>query len=165
MTISVRRMRQSDGPDLEDIYRSEAAVFQTGQQPGRDGAFWLGFYTSRDANSVNVVAEVEGKVVGHLGVLTNSNPRRKHAASIGIVVHEDFQGRGVGKALMEEALHVADNWLNITRLELTVFSDNARAIALYEKFGFEREGLLRCDVFRNGAYVDGVPMARIRPGT
>ena len=57
----------------------------------------------------------------------------------------------------------ADNWLNLKRLELNVWSDNSRAMALYERFGFEREGVFRNYAWRDGAYADSVAMARLRP--
>ena len=47
---------------------------------------------------------------------------------------------------------------------MTVFVDNTRAIALYERFGFEIEGTHRAASFRNGAFVDVHCMARLRPG-
>ena len=57
---------------------------------------------------------------------------------------------------------MADNWLDIRRLDLTVYTDNDRAIALYERFGFAREGTLRADSYRDGRYVDVLLMARLR---
>ncbi len=63
---------------------------------------------------------------------------------------------------MAQIIDVADNWLNLKRLALTVYSDNERAIRLYEEYGFEREGLLRSDTFRAGQYVDVLTMARLR---
>ena len=56
----------------------------------------------------------------------------------------------------------ACRWLNLTRLELTVFTDNARAIALYKRCGFEIEGTLRQYAFRDGAFVDAYGMARVQ---
>ena len=82
---------------------------------------------------------------------------------VGIMVHRDWQGRGVGRALMEAALDVADNWLMLTRVELTVFTDNARAIGLYKSLGFEIEGTKRMGAIRNGEYADEYYMARLRP--
>jgi putative acetyltransferase len=60
------------------------------------------------------------------------------------------------------AVDKADRWLNIRRLELVVYTDNAPAIALYERFGFEREGLLRGYAWRDGDYADCLAMARVR---
>ncbi|HET6971680.1 MAG TPA: GNAT family N-acetyltransferase, partial [Phenylobacterium sp.] len=78
-------------------------------------------------------------------------------------VHDAWAGRGVGTALMAAVVDLADNWLQVRRLELSVYADNARAIALYERFGFEREGLNRDYAWRNGAFVDSIAMARLRP--
>ena len=61
------------------------------------------------------------------------------------------------------ALDLADNWLNFVRLELTVYTDNAVALALYRKFGFEVEGTLKSYAFRNGRFIDAYTMARISP--
>ncbi len=77
-------------------------------------------------------------------------------------MHDAYAGRGVGTALMAAMIDLADRWLNLKRLQLQVWVDNAPAIALYEKFGFEREGVLRAEGFRDGAYVDALAMARVR---
>jgi L-phenylalanine/L-methionine N-acetyltransferase len=99
-----------------------------------------------------------------LGVTTYPNrPRRRHVGQIGISVHDEWQGRGVGAALMRACIDLADNWLNLTRLELEVYADNEPAIRLYERFGFEHEGTLRQYAFRDGHFVDSYAMARLRP--
>jgi putative acetyltransferase len=74
-----------------------------------------------------------------------------------------WQGKGVGSALLGAIVDLADNWLNVFRLELTVYVDNERAIALYRKFGFETEGTHKAYALRAGQYVDALFMARIRP--
>jgi putative acetyltransferase len=86
----------------------------------------------------------------------------RHVGSIGMAVRDDWQSKGVGTALMEAALDLADNWLNLTRVELRVYLDNSAAVALYERFGFEIEGTHRRLAFRNGEYVDAYSMARMR---
>ena len=87
----------------------------------------------------------------------------RHGATLGILVHTDYQDQGVGTALMKTLLDLADNWLMLVRVELEVFADNERAIHLYEKFGFEKEGLMRMSAVRGGTYMDEYKMARLRP--
>ncbi|MBB6484966.1 GNAT family N-acetyltransferase [Rhizobium lusitanum] len=112
-------------------------------------------------NSTGIVAEVDGQVVGSAG-LTRLSGRRIHIGQIGMGVHDDFTGSGIGSALLGALIDTADNWLAIKRLELTVYADNIPAIGLYEKFGFETEGRLRAFAFRNGEFVDALTMARLR---
>ena len=71
---------------------------------------------------------------------------------------------GVGSALLQAAIELAENWMGMTRLQLEVFTDNARAIALYTKHGFEVEGLHRAHSYRDGQYVDTLVMGRLRKG-
>jgi len=78
-------------------------------------------------------------------------------------VHDDFCRRGIGSALLGALVEAADGWLNIKRLQLTVYTDNETAIRLYRRFGFEEEGVSRAFAFRDGAYVDALAMARLAP--
>jgi putative acetyltransferase len=162
--ITVRSVRASDLDDLVAIYAFEDVIANTLQIPHRDAAFWQNFYRSRDPGGVELTAVTEDKVVGHLGMILNHTPRRKHVATFGIAVHPDFHGRGIGSALMAEMLNMADNWLAILRMELSVAAGNARAIGLYGKFGFVGERTSRFDVFRAGSYSDTLHMARFHPG-
>ena len=164
LDIVIRRARPDDAEAIAAIYADEAVVAFTTQLPHRDTVFWRDFYASRDPEGIELVAEMEGRAVGHLGMLLNRSPRRKHVGSFGISVHPAFHGRGAARALMKEMIHLSDNWLNLVRLELSVASDNHRAIALYRKFGFETEGEARGDLFTNGRYADSTRMARLRPG-
>jgi RimJ/RimL family protein N-acetyltransferase len=63
------------------------------------------------------------------------NSSKPSLGDLGVCVHDDFQRRGVGSALMAELIDVADNWLDLKRLELTVYVDNEPAIRLYQKVG------------------------------
>ena len=109
-----------------------------------------------------LVADLNGQVIGDIGLTLAGNPRRRHTASIGMGVHDEFAGHGVGSALMTAVLNIADNWLNLRRVELTVFTDNEPAIRLYERHGFVTEGCLKQFAFRDGHYVDAFTMARLK---
>ena len=57
-------------------------------------------------------------------MVVNTKERQRHIASFGITVKEGFHGQGIGKALMNTLIDLADNWLNLHRIELTVYTDN-----------------------------------------
>ena len=118
------------------------------------------FLEHQGENDLLLVAERDGIVVGSAGWKRYTG-RRLHAAAIGMGVHDDHVGQGIGTALLAAILDVADHWYAIRRLELTVYTDNAPAIRLYRRHGFEAEGTLRDYAFKAGRYVDAVAMARI----
>ncbi|MBY6801678.1 GNAT family N-acetyltransferase [Clostridium botulinum] len=124
------------------------------------------FIQSLGSNNHLLVAEIkeedEKKVVGVIGLNINSNPRTKHTASLGMMVHKAYQGNGIGKKLMSEILDLADTWLMLARIELGVFTDNEKAIKLYEKFGFKIEGTKKYAAIKNGRYADEYIMARYK---
>ena len=73
-----------------------------------------------------------------------------------------MQGRGVGRALMQHMVELADQWLGLVRLGLIVWANNERAIKLYEQFGFETEGMMRSYALWKGEYIDAVVMGRVK---
>jgi len=107
------------------------------------------------------VAVLDGQVVGMAGLHVGTGKGR-HCANLGIMVHDQFQGRGIGRELMDMLLHMADNFLGLTRVELEVYPDNLRAITLYESCGFEHEGRRRKAVWRHGEHQDTLMMGRLR---
>ena len=72
-------------------------------------------------------------------------------------------GAGPAGLLLGALCEHADRWLGVLRLELSVYTDNAPAIALYRQHGFEIEGTHRAYVLRDGRYVDAFAMARLHP--
>jgi putative acetyltransferase len=119
---------------------------------------WL---ESHGPGSLSIVAEHDSKIIGSAG-LHRYPGRRSHAAALGMAVRDDCQGKGVGTALLRELIDAADNWLGLKRIELTVYTDNERAIRLYQRFGFQIEGTHRGYALKAGVYADALAMARLR---
>ncbi len=166
MEITVRHAEPEDFEALHRIMSAPGAAAGTLQLPLQSAAAWRKRLAEPPEGLILLVACVDGEVVGNLGLETFPNrPRVRHAGSLGMAVHDDWQGRGVGTTLMRAALDLADNWLNLSRIELTVYTDNAAGIALYEKFGFETEGTHRRYAFRDGGFVDAYSMARLKDRT
>lgn len=161
----IRRAEPDDYVGIHEIYKTPSAYAGTLQLPFPSVSLWRDRLSHQDDNVFHLVAVVEsGQVVGMITLLAHAQqPRRRHAGFVGMGVHEAWQGKGIGSALMRTVVELADNWLNLHRLELEVFADNESAIRLYERNGFEREGVLRDYAFRDGAYVDAVAMGRLRP--
>jgi putative acetyltransferase len=119
------------------------------------------FIESLGPDDHTFIAVLDGEVIGIAGLHVKQG-RRRHTADLGMSVHDQFQGRGIGRKLLAALLDVADNHLGLVRVELEVFPDNVRAIRLYESMGFEHEGCKRKSVFRKGKHQDGLMMARLR---
>ncbi len=109
-----------------------------------------------------LVADIDGEVVGAVN-LDVGRGRKSHSATLGIMVRDDFAGRGLGSRLLDEMISAADDWLAISRIELEVFADHGAVVGLYESRGFAREGLKRRAAFRGGEYRDVLVMARLLP--
>jgi putative acetyltransferase len=166
MTITVRAAEPSDYDAIRETMMQPKAQANTLQVPYTSKEKFAQRAKDLPPSDFILVAELDGKIVGNCGLIGyGRHVRRKHAVSFGITVHDEYAGRGVGSALMKAALDLADNWLNYTRIELEVFTDNADAIALYKKFGFEIEGTHSGYAFRNGQLADVHSMARVKsPG-
>jgi putative acetyltransferase len=93
-------------------------------------------------------------------------PRHRHVGEVNLVaVHPDWTGRGTGRALMEAAIELADDWLNLRRLSLVVFVDNIVALQMYRRLGFVIEGTMIDYGFKRGQYIDAHVMARLNGTT
>lgn len=167
-TFSIRPVQAGDGKGINALRRMPGVFENILGIPSERIKRNEDFIAAMDSNVHSFVAVAstdsgEEQIIGNAGLTVSPNPRLRHVGSIGLMVHRDWQCQGVGSALMAALLDVADNWLMLVRLELTVFTDNARAIHLYEKYGFVREGVKHKAAIRNGGYADELMMARIRP--
>jgi len=162
--LTVRRAEVRDAEAMQATFSAPKAQAGTLQMPFPSMEVWRKRIADTTTGDYILVCEADGEVVGNCGLhATSSSPRRRHAGTVGMSVRDDWQGKGVGSALMAAAIDLADNWFAYRRLELTVYTDNAAALALYRKFGFEVEGTLRQYALRDGVLVDAYTMARLRP--
>jgi RimJ/RimL family protein N-acetyltransferase len=114
--------------------------------------------TRRHADAAVFVVDDDGAVVGRLSVSRDPHPASRHVADLGLMVAAGHRRRGIGRALLEQAVAWA-RAAGVRKLELHVFPWNEPAVALYESFGFEREGYRRGHYLRDGEEVDAVLMA------
>ncbi|UGB04049.1 N-acetyltransferase [Leclercia sp. G3L] len=159
--IVIRHVEAADAEALRLINAHPGVYHDTIQLPHPAMDMWKERVAQKPGRR-QLVACLDGQVIGHLVLDVMENPRRSHVATFGIGVSAEVQGRGAGSALMREMINLCDNWLRIERIELTVFVDNPSAIALYRKYGFVVEGTGKKFALRNGEYVDAHFMARIR---
>jgi RimJ/RimL family protein N-acetyltransferase len=104
------------------------------------------------------VAEDEDGIVGRLSVGRDPHPASRHVADVGLMVAASHRRRGIGRALLDQSVAWARD-VGVRKLELHVFPHNEAAIALYESFGFRREGYRRAHYRRGPGYVDAILMA------
>ena len=164
--MSSVRIRPAEPGDAESLVALAGVI-------GREGGAWLltteAWRSSGDerrylkavrrhTDAVVFVVEDDDAVVGRLSLTRDVHPASHHVADLGLMIAASHRRRGLGRALLEQAVTWARN-AGVTKLELHVFPWNIPAIALYEAFGFEREGLRRRHYLRDGEHVDAILMA------
>ena len=160
--IDIRHSLDADIDGICRLYSQQSCYADTLQHPLPSLHTWQKRLAELPDNCYSLVAIRDGEVVGQIGMEVFTNPRRKHVANIGMAVHESYRGIGIGSALLEVMISLAQNWLAVRRIELEVYTDNHLAISLYKKHGFVIEGEMREYAFRNGEYIDAFLMANIR---
>ena len=162
MNIKIRHSEKADIKGIKEIYEQPSCYAGTLQLPYPSLDKWHKFLDNPRENFHSLIAEIDGQIIGQIGMEVMTQARRKHVANIGMAVSEKFQGKGVGSQLLKDVLDLADNWAAVKRIELEVYTDNDGAVELYKKFGFVIEGEAKHYAFRNGEYVDVFLMARLR---
>ncbi len=112
----------------------------------------------RHSDAAVFVVDDDGEVVGRLSLARDPHPASRHVADLGLMVALSHRRRGLGRALLARAVSWARQ-SGVRKLELHVFPWNLPAIALYESFGFVREGYRKAHYQRSGEDVDALLMA------
>lgn len=162
--LSIRPIHVDDAAAMAALHETESVIDGTFQMPFQSERDWRARLLGNDAGRVRTLVAVAGdRVIGASALFPmGESPRIAHALGFGIAVHPDAQGRGVGDALTRAVLEIADRWVGARRVQLEVYPDNARAIALYRRHGFEVEGTQRLTALRRGTYADAIMMGRVR---
>lgn len=172
LPVAIRRATPDDAPAFARIMGHPQVLANLMQVPHASPERWRTMLVEQQApgkHDVSLVAERQtddgtAQIVGTAGLHpVGPHLRRRHVMMLGISVAPEAQGQGVGRALMTAMCDFADRWAQVLRLELQVFADNHRAIALYQSMGFVHEGRHVGYALRDGRYVDSLSMARLHP--
>ncbi|ERN54901.1 GNAT family N-acetyltransferase [Alkalihalophilus marmarensis] len=158
--VTLRPVQKSDA---YDIITSVASIIKEGTYIQKERPRTLNeehqFIEEMKANdNMYIVVEVNGAARGIARVVRGELEMKKHTGLFRTWLHEDAQGKGIGKKVMEYTFE----WCrmhNLHKLCLTVFASNEIAITLYKKYGFVIEGTQKEQAYLNGQYDDELFMA------
>ncbi|MDQ3875441.1 MAG: GNAT family N-acetyltransferase [Actinomycetota bacterium] len=162
--ILIRPAQPSDARELVELARAVTAepegwlLSTDARSVGEERRYLRALRHFADA-CVYVAEGRPGEIVARLSLARDLHPASRHVADVGLMVAQKHRRRRIGWSLLEEAVGWADR-VGVRKLELHVFPHNEPAIALYERFGFRREGYRRAHYLRgSGGYVDAILMA------
>ncbi|ASN07378.1 GNAT family N-acetyltransferase [Virgibacillus necropolis] len=161
----IRRVRIEDIEAILDIQREVIkeknyfiAVSEEFNKTLEEHQEWITKIIEHERETM-FVAEMNGRVVGWIGFLSQERQRMHHTGSIAIMLQKDYRNKGIGKLLINEILSWAAQHPVIEKVSLGAFSTNSRAIELYNKLGFVEEGRkVKEFKFCDDEYVDDVLM-------
>lgn len=111
---------------------------------------------------VMVFARVDGALVGMVGAYWDDKKKSRHVATMfGTYVEKSYRGRKIGSMLIENLLNELKNLPQLKKIKLAVVSSEPAAIRLYEKFGFERVGIEKKELFDDPEYSDTILMEKL----
>ncbi|MGM7700620.1 GNAT family N-acetyltransferase [Pseudalkalibacillus sp. Hm43] len=164
--MKIRQIKESDAKAFLKLLKqldgeTEFMLFEDGERTTtiNEQASKIKSIT-HDPHSTIFVVEKEARLIGFLGAMGNAQNRRRHSIHIAIGILQQWVGQGIGRKLFEEV----ERWAKqngMHRLELTVMVHNEAGIALYNKAGYEIEGVKRHSMQVNGTYIDEYYMAKL----
>jgi RimJ/RimL family protein N-acetyltransferase len=161
--VVIRRATPGDAPGLVALAREVGAepegwlISASDWRRVRDERRYLRSIR-RSPDAAVYVAEAPEGPVGRLSLARDPHPASHHVADLGLMVAASRRRRGIGRALLDQAVEWARE-AGVSKLELHVFPHNEPALALYEGFGFVREGYRRRQYRRGSGFVDAILMA------
>lgn len=114
--------------------------------------------TLKKDNSLFIIVEVNGKVIGNLNFSGGPRQRNAHVGEFGVSVLKEYWGNGIGEELIRYLVNWSKSSGIIRKINLRVRTDNKAGINLYKKIGFSEEGVLKRDYLINGKFYDSLSM-------
>ncbi len=162
INFTIRPIEAEDALEYHTLLTHPQLIPQLHHLPSMEFLETETWLKKEEGNWHRLVAEQNGRILGYTQLTHFANPRLRHSGHVELFVHPDFWRRGIGTALLQATLDIADNWLNLTRIQLAPFTDNDPALALLHKFGFAEEGVRKKVAFGNGRFQDDLVMVRLR---
>lgn len=160
--VVLRSIRWEDLDDCNEFINSlveEGAEILIDKKISREEeADWLGKRLARAVKGeiIDVVAEVDGKMVANSEVEKRSGPM-SHVGYLGIGTKSDYRGIGIGTQIIH-VLKEESKKAGLKMLVLDAFATNKTALALYRKMGFQDAGRIPKAICKNGKYIDLIRM-------
>lgn len=162
--MNIREARADDTlaimKTMADVEASGYMLFAPGERQMNVQAFQTFIEKMAKKSSSALVVANNPDIIGYMVIQGEQLMRTSHRASIAIGVHSKSRGQGVGQALMTYAIKWAKQ-KGLHRLELTVIAHNKCAVHVYEKLGFEIEGVKRDALYIDGVFVDELYMSKL----
>ncbi len=132
------------------------------KQTRESEAVWLAerLAAIESGNAIDIVAEIEGRMIGNCEVLRGKTSDEHHHGFLGISVSKAYRDTGIGRELMKTIIEECRK-ADFKTMELEVFANNPRAIHLYKDVGFKQVGLIPKKIFRDGSSFYGIILMSI----
>ena len=167
LNYKIRSAVEMDAEALSDLrLKIDGETENLDREPGEGFIDPEGFQAiikedSESARNIFLVAETNGRLIGFSRCAGNDLKRFRHKVEFGVGILKEFWGYGIGKNLLQESISWADD-NDIKKMTLNVMESNENARRLYEKLGFEVEGILKDDkLLSDGKFYNMIVMGRI----
>ena len=159
--FNIRPLHTTDAKSLHDIMTHTAVTEMLLKLPCMEFSETVEWVEKTSPQQHRLALEKNGIIIGTGTLTQGQNQRINHSANINVMVYPDYWGQGVGTAVTNALLNIADNWLDLKRVQAEPFTHNTAAINLFKKFGFETEGIRHMVAFGAGKWLDDHVLVRL----
>ncbi|MFW9769121.1 MAG: GNAT family N-acetyltransferase [Candidatus Thorarchaeota archaeon] len=160
--IKVRKAMKDDAPDFHEGFKSvvEEHMWFPTFTPNSHVTDWAHWIERTDHNrEILLVARIDGKYAGHLSLQPEEWQASQHVAKLGVIVKKESRGIGVGRALMLSGHEIAMKKA-YTKIILSTFANNEKAIHLYKSLGYTTVGIRKAHFNMPKGFIDEVLMEK-----